>query len=109
MAVKTLVLVSPDTLPVPFTTRDTVAVETAAKSATSLIVVDITLCPESGMVGSIAVHRKWNTKDKQPRASDCPVAFPMHRMNDLAAFRRSKGAHEAPLCPAWAEVLRVKR
>jgi hypothetical protein len=51
MAVKTLVLIWLDTLPVPFTTRDTVAVETAARLATSFIVLDIILCPSGGMVG----------------------------------------------------------
>jgi len=51
MTIKTLFVVSPDTFPVPFITRDTVAVETAANLATSLIVVDITLCPEIELVG----------------------------------------------------------
>lgn len=45
MAFKTLVLVSRDTLPLPFATRDTVAVETPANLATSFIVPDIPLSP----------------------------------------------------------------
>ena len=45
MALKTLVLVSQDTLRLPFATRDTVAVETPANLATSFIVPDITLSP----------------------------------------------------------------
>src|SRR5260370_42190593 len=40
LAVKTLVLVSLDTLQLPFTTRDTVAVETTASLATSVAVLD---------------------------------------------------------------------
>jgi hypothetical protein len=48
MAVKTFVLDSSETLPVPLTTRDTVAVETPANLATSFTVLAITLSPESG-------------------------------------------------------------
>jgi hypothetical protein len=40
IAVKTLFLVSLDTFPLPFTTRDTVVVETPASLATSLTVLD---------------------------------------------------------------------
>jgi len=48
IAFKTLVLVSPDTLPASFTTRDTVVVETPADLATSFIVHGIKLSPVSG-------------------------------------------------------------
>jgi hypothetical protein len=48
IAFSTFVLVSSDTLPAPFATRDTVAVETRANLATSFIVLAITLSPESG-------------------------------------------------------------
>jgi hypothetical protein len=43
IAVKTFVFVVEDTLPAPFTTRDTDAVETSASLATSFIVHDPTL------------------------------------------------------------------
>jgi hypothetical protein len=47
IAVNTFALFSPDTLPAPFATRDTVAIETPANLATSFIVLAITLSPES--------------------------------------------------------------
>jgi hypothetical protein len=50
IAVKTFVLVSQDTLPAPFTTRDTVAVETPASLATSFTVHDRTLISVSASI-----------------------------------------------------------
>jgi hypothetical protein len=52
MAFMTFVLLSHDTLPAPFTTRDTVAVETPASLATSLIVLDRTFISVNALIAS---------------------------------------------------------
>ena len=50
IAAKTFVLALPDTLPAPFATRDTVAVETPASRATSFTVQDTLFRPADACI-----------------------------------------------------------